>query len=52
MTRRTDETLSRAIGKAIANKRQLAGFTQAKAADSCYVLCIHNLLGVINFSSS
>lgn len=33
MTRRTDETLSRAIGKAIANKRQSAGFTQAQAAE-------------------
>lgn len=33
MTRRTDEHLSRAIGKAIANKRQLAGFTQAQAAE-------------------
>lgn len=33
MTRRTDENLSRAIGKAIANKRQQAGFTQAQAAE-------------------
>lgn len=33
MTRRTDENLSRAIGKAIANKRQLAGFTQAQVAE-------------------
>lgn len=33
MTRRTDKHLSRAIGKAIANKRQLAGYTQAQAAE-------------------
>ena len=33
MTRRRDETLSRAIGKAIANQHQLAGFTQAQAVE-------------------
>lgn len=33
MTQRTDKNLSKSIGKAIASKRQLAGYTQAQVAE-------------------